>query len=276
MGCDLVLHLHCLNDANQGAFLDCLSSLGDHLEDSALNWRSEGVSTATAAATGALASSRLLGCRSCCRAAATAEGWAYDLYVKPAAGNFHHVVLSDLRCFLFALSVSCDFRWSRSSALEPILVFEDKDWLKSTAPAPAEVATDAEGEEEAPKVTQDYMVEVSGRRFDVKVVGPAFGGGGGPAAAPAAKKATRSKRASGGGGGGGDTLASPIQGTVFKVIAEAGQTVEEGALICIIEAMKMENEITAHKAGVVKELAIEVGGAVNSGDTIAVITSAEA
>ena len=164
-------------------------------------------------------------------------------------------------------------QWANGETCRDLV--EDKDWLKATAPAPVEVASDAEGEEEAPKVTQDYLVEVSGRRFDVKVVGPAFGGGGGGAAAPAAKKATRSKRASGGGGGGGDTLASPIQGTVFKVIAEAGQTVEEGALICIIEAMKMENEITAHKAGVVKELAIEVGGAVNSGDTIAVITSAE-
>jgi acetyl-CoA/propionyl-CoA carboxylase biotin carboxyl carrier protein len=164
-------------------------------------------------------------------------------------------------------------QWANAETCRDLV--EDKDWLKSTAPAPAEVAADADGEEDAPKITQDYMVEVSGRRFDVKVVGPAFGGGGGGAAAPAAKKATRSKRASGGGGGGGDTLASPIQGTVFKVIAEAGQTVEEGALICIIEAMKMENEITAHKAGVVKELAIEVGGAVSNGDTIAVITSPE-
>ncbi len=166
-------------------------------------------------------------------------------------------------------------QWANGETCRDLV--EDKDWLKATEPAPAEVAADADGEEEAPKVTQDYLVEVSGRRFDVKVVGPAFGGGGGGggAAAPAAKKPGRSKRAGGGGGGGGDTLASPIQGTVFKVIAEAGQTVEAGALICIIEAMKMENEITAHKAGVIKELAIEVGGSVNSGDTIAVITSEE-
>ena len=49
--------------------------------------------------------------------------------------------------------------------------------------------------------------------------------------------------------------------------------VEEGALICIIEAMKMENEITAHKAGKVAELPISEGAAVASGDTLAVITS---
>ena len=61
---------------------------------------------------------------------------------------------------------------------------------------------------------------------------------------------------------GGDTLASPLQGNVFKVLVEQGATVEEGALVCIIEAMKMENEITAHKAGVIAELPISEGAAV--------------
>ncbi len=117
-------------------------------------------------------------------------------------------------------------------------------------------------------------MEVSGRRFDVKVTGPAFGGGGGgAAAAPAAKKPARSQRAGGGGGGGGDTLDSPLQGTIFKVLVEAGQKVAEGDLICIIEAMKMENEITAHKDGVIKELAVEVGASIGSGDKIAVIVA---
>ena len=74
---------------------------------------------------------------------------------------------------------------------------------------------------------------------------------GGNSAAPAAPRPRRERKASGGGGGGGgDTLASPLQGNVFKVLVEQGATVEEGALVCIIEAMKMENEITAHKAGV--------------------------
>ena len=71
----------------------------------------------------------------------------------------------------------------------------------------------------------------------------------------------------------GDTLTSPLQGTVFKVAVEKGAAVQEGALICVIEAMKMENEITAHKAGVVAELGAAVGAAVSIGDTLAVICS---
>ena len=63
----------------------------------------------------------------------------------------------------------------------------------------------------------------------------------------------------------------PLQGTVFKVVVEQGQTVQEGALICVIEAMKMENEITAHRSGKVTALNVAEGAAVGSGDVIAVI-----
>jgi Acetyl/propionyl-CoA carboxylase, alpha subunit len=61
---------------------------------------------------------------------------------------------------------------------------------------------------------------------------------------------------------------------VLKVAVEAGATVEEGALVCVIEAMKMENEITAHKSGTISDLPIAVGSSVASGDTLAVITAA--
>ena len=64
---------------------------------------------------------------------------------------------------------------------------------------------------------------------------------------------------------------SPLQGTVLKVAVEKGAEVEEGALICVIEAMKMENEITAHRSGTVSELNVAEGASVSSGDVIAVI-----
>jgi acetyl-CoA/propionyl-CoA carboxylase biotin carboxyl carrier protein len=58
---------------------------------------------------------------------------------------------------------------------------------------------------------------------------------------------------------------------VFKVVVERGAEVEEGALICVIEAMKMENEITAHRAGKVTELTVKEGDSINSGDPICTI-----
>jgi acetyl-CoA/propionyl-CoA carboxylase, biotin carboxylase, biotin carboxyl carrier protein len=163
-------------------------------------------------------------------------------------------------------------QWRKGETARDLLT--DKQWLKSLA-APAPEKSD---EDEPAKVEQDYTVEVSGRRFDVRVIGPpAATNGAVPAAvaAPASRKPTRRERAAGGGGGGagGDTLASPIQGTVLKVAVEKGATVEEGALIAVIEAMKMENEITAHKAGTVSDLPIAVGASVASGDTLAVIMS---
>ena len=156
-------------------------------------------------------------------------------------------------------------------------LIEDREWLKQLAfePAPSSDAPDEDGG----SVEQSYTVEVSGKRFDVKVIGPpapagAAVNGSVPPAAGARKPPRRAERASAGGGGGGDTLASPIQGTVLKVAVEAGAAVEEGALIAVIEAMKMENEITAHKSGTIAELPIAVGASIATGDTIAVISAA--
>jgi acetyl-CoA/propionyl-CoA carboxylase biotin carboxyl carrier protein len=64
---------------------------------------------------------------------------------------------------------------------------------------------------------------------------------------------------------------APLQGNVFKVVVAEGAEVAEGDLICIIEAMKMENEITAHRAGKVTELSVVEGGSVAAGDVIAKI-----
>jgi acetyl-CoA/propionyl-CoA/long-chain acyl-CoA carboxylase, biotin carboxylase, biotin carboxyl carrier protein len=151
---------------------------------------------------------------------------------------------------------------------------EDRKWLKQLAfPKPETAAAP----EPPAQVEQDYTVEVSGRRFDVKVIGPPPGGGAAAnGLAPKPKRREGAGAAAGGGAGGGDTLVSPIQGTVLKVAVEPGAQVEEGALIAVIEAMKMENEITAHKGGTVAELPIAVGAAVATGDTLAVIADGDA
>ena len=169
-------------------------------------------------------------------------------------------------------------QWANAETCRDLI--EDRKWLKTLAfEAPPAAAAAEEGDEEAEKVEQAYTVEVSGKRFDVKVIGPPFGGGvavaanGAAPGAAGARKPPRRERPGGGSGGGGDTLASPLQGTILKVAVDAGAAVEEGALVCVIEAMKMENEITAHKAGTVKELPISVGASVASGDTLAVIAS---
>ncbi|HEY4780109.1 MAG TPA: acetyl-CoA carboxylase biotin carboxylase subunit [Solirubrobacterales bacterium] len=156
-------------------------------------------------------------------------------------------------------------QWARGETCRDLM--EDRDWLKSTAPA--EVSSPAV-EEGAELVTRDYKVEVSGKLFDVKVIGEAGAGGAAPAAG-GKKPPKRERKAGGGGGASSADLPSPLQGTVFKVSVEQGAEVAEGDLICVIEAMKMENEITAHRAGKVTSLNVEVGAAVNSGDVLAVI-----
>jgi acetyl-CoA/propionyl-CoA carboxylase biotin carboxyl carrier protein len=183
----------------------------------------------------------------------------------------------------FHKAIMASEQWRNAETCRDLI--EDREWLKTLAPEPAKQAADAEGD--APpeeKVEHGYTVEVSGKRFEVKIWGPptaplAAGAAAGAAvngAAPApgaARRPPRRAAGAGGAGGGGDTLASPMQGTVLKVAVEQGASVEAGALVCVIEAMKMENEITAHKAGTVKELPIAVGASVTSGDTLAVIAS---
>jgi len=161
-------------------------------------------------------------------------------------------------------------QWANAETCRDLV--EDKAWLKELAfDAPVKA-----GDDEEQTVEQTYTVEVSGKRFDVKVIGPPPAGGVAVAngAAPAGRAAPkRGERKSGGGGGGGDDLVSPLQGNVWKVPVKQGDKVEEGQIITIIEAMKMENEITAHKAGTIAELPIKEGEAVTAGALLAVIKS---
>jgi len=155
-------------------------------------------------------------------------------------------------------------QWARGETCRDLV--EDKEWLAKLAPPPPPAAQD---EEPSEKVEREYAVEVSGRKFDVRVIGEPLTPDG--AAPTAARKAPRRERKDSGGGGAPGELVSPLQGTVLRVAVEQGTPVEQGALICVIEAMKMENEITAPSGGTVEELGVSEGGSISTGDRIAVI-----
>jgi acetyl-CoA/propionyl-CoA carboxylase biotin carboxyl carrier protein len=117
---------------------------------------------------------------------------------------------------------------------------------------------------------ETVVVEVGGKRVEVTV--PA---GFGSAAAPAAAGGPK-KRAGGGKKAGaaatGDSLVAPMQGTIVKVEVSEGQQVAAGDLVVVLEAMKMEQPLTAHKAGTITKLAAEVGSTVPSGTVLCEIT----
>jgi acetyl-CoA/propionyl-CoA carboxylase biotin carboxyl carrier protein len=123
-----------------------------------------------------------------------------------------------------------------------------------------------------PLVKRSTTVEVNRKRFDVNMWVPET-----PAVAVAAGGAAPKKTKRGGGSsGGGGAIASgsveaPMQGTIVKVLVEVGQDVEIGAGIVVLEAMKMENQINAEKAGTVKEIKVTAGDTVGGGDILAVI-----
>jgi acetyl-CoA/propionyl-CoA carboxylase biotin carboxyl carrier protein len=123
----------------------------------------------------------------------------------------------------------------------------------------------AEAAEEEPR--EKVVVEVGGRRLEVSLPAglgaSAGGGGGGKKAAP-----KRAAKKGGGAAASGDTLTSPMQGTIVKVAVEDGALVEAGDLVVVLEAMKMEQPINAHKAGTITGLSAGVGEVVTSGAAI--------
>jgi acetyl-CoA/propionyl-CoA carboxylase biotin carboxyl carrier protein len=175
-------------------------------------------------------------------------------------------------------------QWARAQTCRDLI--EDREWLKRTAAEPAGAPAAGSEDNGAHQLEHSYTVEVSGKRFEVRVIGAPLAAAGATAGAsvaapaganglaPAGGAARRpARRAGASRSGGGDTLPAPMQGTVLRVAVQPGASVAEGELICVIEAMKMENEITAHKDGVISELPIAVGASVTTGDTLAVISS---
>ena len=156
-------------------------------------------------------------------------------------------------------------QWARAETCRDLI--DDDAWLAGTASDAG-----APAEEPDAAVASDYTVEVGGRRFQVRVTGRA----GGDTLAPAAQRPRPARARREGAATStatGNELRSPMQGTVLKIAVQAGATVTEGALVAIIEAMKMENEVTAHKTGKITSLPISVGASVASGDVLAIIES---
>jgi acetyl-CoA/propionyl-CoA carboxylase biotin carboxyl carrier protein len=160
---------------------------------------------------------------------------------------FHRLVVDDPA---FAEDFTVHTRWIET------------EWDNTVAPFDGA----ADAEEAAPR--QSVVVEVGGRRLEVSLPGDlAFGGGGGAAAAPS-RGAPRKRHGKGTPKTSGDAVTAPMQGTVIKVAVSDGDTVSAGDLIVVLEAMKMENPVTAHKDGTVTSLAAEPGSSVGQGTVL--------
>ncbi|MCX4987073.1 biotin carboxylase N-terminal domain-containing protein [Streptomyces sp. NBC_00572] len=132
--------------------------------------------------------------------------------------------------------------------------------IKPFAPAGADADEDEAGRE-------TIVVEVGGKRLEVSLpssLGMTLARTGLAAGAKPKRRAAKKS----GPAASGDTLASPMQGTIVKIAVEEGQEVKEGDLIVVLEAMKMEQPLNAHRSGTIKDLAAEVGASVTSGAAI--------
>ncbi|MBZ8176836.1 ATP-grasp domain-containing protein [Corynebacterium sp. 3HC-13] len=149
----------------------------------------------------------------------------------------------------------------------PAFVAEDNDfqvytkWIEEAWDNPIQPyhSDDALDDDDALVLSERMVVEIDGRRVEVAL--PAgFGSGAGVKKKPRRRRASAAKSAVS-----GDAVTAPMQGTVIKVNVAEGDTVSEGDTVVVLEAMKMENPVKAHKSGTIKSLSVEAGGTVTKG-----------
>ncbi|MGR4883170.1 acetyl/propionyl/methylcrotonyl-CoA carboxylase subunit alpha [Streptomyces sp. LARHCF249] len=175
----------------------------------------------------------------------------FEIEGMATAVPFHRAVVADPAFAPAEGPFTVHTRWIETEFVNEIPAF--------TAPA-AEDTEDEPGRE-------TVVVEVGGKRLEVSLPSSLGMTLARTAAAGGAKPKRRAAKKSGPAAS-GDTLASPMQGTIVKVAVEEGQRVEEGELIVVLEAMKMEQPLNAHRSGTIVGLAAEVGASVTSGATI--------
>ncbi len=148
-------------------------------------------------------------------------------------------------------------------------------WVEDTLDLSALVSTTGTAMEPAEdgRVRRDLDVEVNGKRFKVAAwvpdTGPVMSAAGAGGAAAKPKRAAAAHGGAAGSGSGSVTV--PMQGTIVKILVAVGDTVEAGAAVVVLEAMKMENHISAEKSGVVAEIKVKPGDTVGAGDVVVVI-----
>ncbi|GAA4373597.1 acetyl/propionyl/methylcrotonyl-CoA carboxylase subunit alpha [Paeniglutamicibacter cryotolerans] len=173
----------------------------------------------------------------------------------PTVIPFHRAVMADAAYIPESGPFSIHTRWIETEFVNEI---------PPHTPAPGEAADDAG--------RQSITVEVGGKRLEVTLPASLVSSNG---SAPAKSKKKRGSRSSAAAAGaGGNDLASPMQGTIVKVAVQDGDTVAEGELIVVLEAMKMEQPLTAHRAGVVSGLSAVPGDTVSAGAVLASINDA--
>jgi acetyl-CoA/propionyl-CoA carboxylase biotin carboxyl carrier protein len=140
-------------------------------------------------------------------------------------------------------------------------------WIETEFVNTLPMYSTAAADPEEPPQRQRLVVEVGGRRVEVSLPGSfALGAANGGAGAGAAPR--RRPRGRGGAAASSDALLAPMQGTIVKIAVDEGGTVAAGDLVLVLEAMKMEQPITAHKAGTVRGLAVEIGATVAGGTAL--------
>ncbi|GIF10875.1 acetyl/propionyl/methylcrotonyl-CoA carboxylase subunit alpha [Actinoplanes teichomyceticus] len=141
----------------------------------------------------------------------------------------------------------------------------ETEWANEVPPAAPPAATGGEAAER-----ETVVVEVGGRRIEVRLPRTLLSG---TPAAPSPRRPASSRPRGGGSAPApsGDTLTAPMQGTVVKVAAQNGDRVTEGDVIVVVEAMKMEQPLPAHRSGIVSGLSLEVGAPITAGAAVCTI-----